>query len=321
MAKKIVYHSIKKAEDLITSREQTRAGFVAMALEKNYLAIPYVEEAKALKLLSKKVKKPIELLDEENLRIGLLSASGLSEKSLTYLTEKDKILAIQELITKFLEPAGNKFVDELVYRYLLVKGDALGGKARNLAGMLGERTFLRTLLSVFHIAGVSYKWRDKLTQQWIDKRKNTINIENKINAIHWTINQESKLLLMNITVPIVRKNIDISIINGGISDIKKGKESIIYRADKYIALGELKAGIDPAGADEHWKTANSALVRIRNGFNKLGYNPQTFFIGAAIEKAMANELFDDLQKGKLDNVANLTDDQQLTDLCNWIVQL
>jgi len=212
-------------------------------------------------------------------------------------------------------------VEELVYRYLLIKGDALGGKDRNLAGMLGERKFLRTLLSVFHIAGISYKWRDKETQQWNDKRKNTTSVENKINAIQWTTNRNSKLLLMNIIVPIVRKNIDISIINGSISDLKKGKESIIYRADKYVALGEFKGGIDPAGADEHWKTANSALVRIRNGFNKLEEKPQTFFIGAAIEKAMANELFHDLQKNKLNNVANLTDDQQLTDLCNWIAQL
>jgi type II restriction enzyme len=57
MAKKIKkVSSITAAEDLVTSREQTRA--VAMALEKNYLAVPYVEEAKALKLLAKKVKSP-----------------------------------------------------------------------------------------------------------------------------------------------------------------------------------------------------------------------------------------------------------------------
>jgi len=227
MAKKIKYHSIKKADDLVTLREQTRAGFVAMALEKNYLAIPYIEEAKVLKMLAQKVKKPIDLLHKDNLRTGLLSASGLSEKSLNYLTEEDKTLAIKELIKKFLEPAGNKFIDELVYRYLLVKGDALGGKARNLAGALGERKFLRTLLSVFHIAGVSYKWRDKETQQWSEKRKNNPNIENKLNAIQWVAKRKSRILLMNITVPIVKKNIDISIINGSTLDLKKGKESII----------------------------------------------------------------------------------------------
>ena len=53
MAEKITNTAlINKPDDLVTSREQTRAGFIAMALEKNYLAIPYIEEAKALKALA-----------------------------------------------------------------------------------------------------------------------------------------------------------------------------------------------------------------------------------------------------------------------------
>jgi type II restriction enzyme len=98
-------------------------------------------------------------------------------------------------------------------------------------------------------------------------------------------------------------------------------ESIIHRSEKYIALGELKGGIDPAGADEHWKTANSALERIRSGFRKLKLVPQTVFIGAAIENSMASEIYKQLQKGTLDNAANLTDDEQLTTICEWILNL
>ena len=41
----------------------------------------------------------------------------------------------------------------------------------------------------------------------------------------------------------------------------------IYKcAASYMALGELKGGIDPAGADEHWKTARTALSRIHEAF-------------------------------------------------------
>jgi len=135
MAKKIKRNTlIKSANDLVTSKEKTRAGFVALALEKNYLAVPYIEEAKALKALAGRVAKPKDLIAINDLRVGLLTASGLSEKSLNHLTEEDKTLAIKGLIEKFLEPAGDNFIDELVYRYLLTKGDALGGKARNLAG-------------------------------------------------------------------------------------------------------------------------------------------------------------------------------------------
>jgi type II restriction enzyme len=66
----------------------------------------------------------------------------------------------------------------------------------------------------------------------------------------------------------------------------------------YVALGELKGGIDPAGADEHWKTARSALDRIKKAFEKVGQQPRRFFIGAAIEKEMAIEIWHDLEAGE-----------------------
>ena len=321
MAKKIKLALIQSAADLVTPRERTRAGFIALALEKNYLAVPYIEEAKALKAIANRVKKPKDLLQAKDLRAGLLTASGLSDKSLNHLTEEDKIIAIKGLIEKFLEPAGENFADELVYRYLLTKGDALGGKARNLAGVLGERKFLRSMLSVLNLSGLSYRWNDTDTNSWLVKPEDDAGIEKRIKGLYWSKENKNRLMIMNITIPAVRKNVDLSIIQGTIDDLKRGKQSIIHNGEKYIALGELKGGIDPAGADEHWKTANSALDRIRNGFRKLKLEPRMFFIGAAIENSMASEIYKQLQKGTLDNAANLTDDEQLTTICEWILNL
>ncbi|MBI4634102.1 MAG: restriction endonuclease [Deltaproteobacteria bacterium] len=321
MAKKIKTTLIKSAADLVTPREKTRSGFIALALEKNYLAVPYVEEAKALKAIASRVKEPNGLLQVEDLRAGLLTASGLSDKSLNHLTKEDKILAIKGLIEKFLEPAGESFIDELVYRYLLTKGDALGGKARNLAGVLGERKFLRSLLSVFNISGVDYRWNDSDTNSWLAKPGDDTGIEKRIKGLYWSKDNKHRLLIMNITIPAVRKNVDLSILHGTVEDLKRGKQSIIHNSERYIALGELKGGIDPAGADEHWKTANSALERIRKSFRKLKPEPRTFFIGAAIENSMAVEIYKQLQKGIMDNAANLTNDEQLTTICEWILNL
>ncbi|MCC6837244.1 MAG: restriction endonuclease [Bacteroidia bacterium] len=321
MAKAVKKNLIKKATDLVTSREKTRAGFIAMALEKNYIAVPYVEEAKALKSLAQEVKKPKDLLKVEGLRVGLLTASGLSDKSLNYLTEEDRLTAIKGLIEEFLEPAGDDFINELVYRYLLTKGDALGGKARNLAGALGERKFLRSMLSVFNLGGIEYKWKDSETNSWLDKPKDDAGIEKRIKALYWKNKKEDRLLILNTTIPIVNKNVDLSLINGAIDDLKGGKSSIIHKPERYLALGELKGGIDPAGADEHWKTANSALNRIRTGFKKKRLKPLTFFIGAAIENSMATEIYKQLQAGSMDNAANLTEDEQLTLICNWMANL
>lgn len=312
---------IAKAKDLVTSRQETRAGFIAMALEKNLIAVPYVEEAKALKSLATRVKKPMELLEIEDLKVGLLTASGLSDKTLNYLSEDDKSLAIKGLIEGFLEPAGKSFIDELVYRYLLIKGDALGGKARNLAGSLGERKFLRTLLSILSLAGIEYCWLDNESKNWIKKSKKVEGIEKRIKSIHWVRGKSNRLLVLNLTVPIVKKNVDFLILDGKAEDLKAGMNSIIHSPQSYIALGELKGGIDPAGADEHWKTANSALGRIRDAFDKKKLKPHTFFVGAAIENSMAIEIFKQLQTGTLGNAANLTKDDQLTSTCNWIINL
>jgi hypothetical protein len=321
MASMTINSLIKTAAELVTPREKTRAEIIALALEKKYLAVPYIEEAKVLKIIASRVKKPKDLLQVEDLRAGLLTASGLSDKYLNHLTEEDKILAIKGLIEEFLEPAGENFIDELVFRYRLTKGDALRGKTKNLAGVLGERKFLRSMLSVLNLAGLSYHWNDSDTNSWLVKPTDDSGIERRIKGLYWSKDNKHRLMIMNITIPAVRKNVVLSILQGTIDDLKRGKQSIIHASEKYIALGELKGGIDPAGADEHWKTANSALDRIRNGFRKLKLKPQTFFIGAAIENSMASEIYKQLQKGTLDNAANLTNNEQLTAVCEWILNL
>jgi hypothetical protein len=92
-------------------------------------------------------------------------------------------------------------------------------------------------------------------------------------------------------------------------------------AESYIALGELKGGIDPAGADEHWKTAQTALDRVREGFSKAGFSPYTFFIGAAIEKGMASEIWTQLKSGTLTNAANLNEVNQVASISRWLCTL
>src|SRR6266700_83507 len=95
MAKKIKgRNEVLTVDDLLTSKEETRSGFIAMALEKNLMASQYVDEARALKALAGRVRNPRELLSLNDLRSGLLAASGLSNKSLKFLTDEDKTAAI-----------------------------------------------------------------------------------------------------------------------------------------------------------------------------------------------------------------------------------
>lgn len=96
----------------------------------------------------------------------------------------------------------------------------------------------------------------------------------------------------------------------------------VYKSpERYLALGELKGGIDPAGADEHWKTARTALIRVHTAFSALNVFPKLFFVGAAIEKKMTAEIWKLLEEGDFDNAANLTDENQVASLSSWLCTL
>lgn len=312
---------IKSAEDLVTSHEQTRAGFIEAALEKNRKAEPYIEQAKTLKCLASQAATLTELLNIAEIKNSLLTASGLSDKSLKYFTDNDKNEAIKKMIKEFLEPAGDNFVDELVYRFLLIKGDALGGSMRNYVGLIAQMKLIRKLISLLSIQKIQFSTlfkADKKKNEWqVLDYEYVFDKVDEVTAIQWKNKRGNRILLFNATVPLVKNNIDICLYQGNTEDFDSG--NIVKADDKAIMFGELKGGIDPAGADEHWKTGNSALERIREAFAQ--HAIKTSFIAAAIEKKMATEIYIQLQEGTLSNAANLTVDEQLTAYCNWMINL
>ncbi|MBQ3260100.1 MAG: hypothetical protein IJA66_03310 [Alistipes sp.] len=311
---------IHKADDLVTSHEQTRAGFIETALEKNRKAQPYIEAARTLKSMASDVGTPINLLGREDIMPSLLTASGLSDKALQYFTEADKIFAVRQLIEQFLDPAGKYWVDELVYRFLLIRGASLDGSIRNHIGTMAKIKVIRKVLSVLQTMGISYSvlTKDNKTRNRWDGLKYTDDFENAENicAISWQYGDIDKILFFDSKIPIVNKNIDICLYKGGTATYDAGR--IVNKPEKAIMFGELKGGIDPAGADEHWKTANTALERIRMAFKN---NIKTSFVGAAIERNMADEIWAQLSTRILNNAANLTIETQFTDYCKWIVTL
>ncbi|KOR35596.1 MULTISPECIES: AvaI/BsoBI family type II restriction endonuclease [Planktothricoides] len=315
---------LKSSDDLVTTYEATRAGFVALALERNRQAAPYIAEAKALQAAASQAVSAADLLKIKDIEVGLLTAAGLSQKSLNYLTPEDKIDAINGLIQNFLEPAAANFVEELVFRFLLTRGDTLGGSMRNIGGALAQRKLTRAILSTLKIAGRQYSWQDSRTKQWIAMTNDDIEIELSLRGINWQSEGENRTLIYNLKVPLVRSNVDLCLFNLPPTELVVNKSSKIQpseTAPSIIALGELKGGIDPAGADEHWKTAQAALNRIREAFSKVGYFPNTFFVGSAVAKRMADEIWHQLEEGTLTNAANLNQENQVASIARWLCNL
>jgi len=316
---KAYQNHIKKYQDLTTTYNEIRAGFISIALEKNKRATPYIEEAKVLKNRIKNITTPNDLIKIKNIRDGLIAASGISDKASKHLGEDGCNAAIKEFINNFLIPAGDGFKEEIVFRFLLTKGDSLGGSMRNIVGALAKRKLNRTIIAALRLSKKEFYCFDKKSKNWLKTSDEDYEDLDEAKGLNW-INDKGKerTLYYDITVPLINNNIDVIILNE-----KKENEykDAILEPKNFIALGELKGGIDPAGADEHWKTAKTAIDRIVEGFKSVNLNPKLFYIGAAIETKMASEIFTNLENEYINNAANLTKDEHMASITDWLISL
>jgi type II restriction enzyme len=309
---------LESSKSLETTYEAVRAGFVALALEKNRRATPFVAQARALKVAASRASSPYDLLKIAGIRPALLTAAGVSDKATNHLQESDKREAIEGLIKNFLEPSGQSFVEELVFRFLLTRGDTLGGSMRNVGGFIAQKKLTRAIIAYLRLTNQRCLWLHSNTDTWAALPKDDTDVELSLKGISWETARKPRTLIFNQTVPFFRNNVDILLFDCGAQVFSK---AIMKKPTAYIALGELKGGIDPAGADEHWKTARTALNRIHDAFSKHQLKPLTFFIGAAIESKMAAEIWTMLQTEVLTNAANLTDDDQIASVTSWLCSL
>jgi len=240
------------------------------------------------------------LLKSQKFREDLITAAGFSDKARNHLSGPELDIAVKRAFKNLAKTAGEAFREEIVYRFLLTKGDALGGSMRNFTGATASVELTGALLRALETLGI----KPEIEQA----------DEGKIQRIAW----QRRRLLFDKTPKIVGKNVDVLLLDDA-SAPDSIDAQLLSRPECYVACGELKGGIDPAGADEHWKTATKALDRIRISLKK--HSPPLFFVGAAIVPAMAQEIFSELQHNRLAYAANLTVPEQLADLAAWLVRL
>jgi len=332
---------LMSSQDLITTPAAKRAGFVAAVLEKSKLADEFIRDARTLRTKASAAHSPEILLDIEDIQAGLLTAAGVSDKAANYLGTSDRREILLEYVKTVLEPAGDKFVEELVYRFLLTRGDTLGGKVRNLVGVWAQRQFSNYIISEFRVAGRELRWLGTKRVGW--QQIDELTDPDQVRAFAWKTGYMSRVLAYNVGIPLIKtdeemandapvegnissrggKNVDLCLLQTTEDAYiaKSQRSRTIKETNFYIALGELKGGIDPAGADEHWKTASAHLSRIRRSFALYGAAPALFFIGNAVEASMAGEIWGMLERGELANAANMTDDKQAISLVSWLCKL
>lgn len=189
---------------------------------------------------------------------------------------------------------------------------------RNVGGFLAQKKLTRAVIAALRLAGFSCQWLSSDSGIWTPLPENNEDVELSLRGLSWERSAGARTLLYNLTIPFVGNNVDLSLFSAA---VVQSKSEAIQNPQAYLAVGELKGGIDPAGADEHWKTARTALLRISKAFTKRRCRPFSFFIGAAIEAKMAQEIWTMLQRGELTNAANLTDDDQIVSIAAWLCGL
>lgn len=314
---KSFYSHLEGPTVLITTEAAVRAGGCALRLERSRRAEPFLAQAQALRFAALRATRPADLLRMSDIQAALLTAAGVSDATADRLEDVGKAKAVRMFVEGFLEPEAN-FVEELVFRFLLTRGDTLGGSMRNLGGVVAQRRFTRAIISWFGAQRVDYSWMDSRTGAWAGMSQDDSDIDLHLRGLSWYARGKPRTLIYNLTVPLVRNNVDLCLFDCTPEQLSKKTHKT---PSAYLALGELKGGIDPAGADEHWKTARTALGRIHTSFAKHKAKPMTFFIGAAIESKMATEIWAMPKKGELTNAANLTDDVQLASITRWLCSL
>lgn len=303
---------ISRPQDLVTSREATQAGFLEQARAKVVKAGPLVGRAQELRAELQRAPNLTGLAEDRKLRKQLMAAAGFSAKSSKYFTKSELAELLQQILAQIYagcassQTGGDQaaiwdaFCQEVVARYLLSEGDALGGQMRNWIGARAQTRLTDALIGALGNSQVEVQRNQDAT---------------KIQRLSWP----GRAIYFDVKPRLLDKNIDVIMLS--VPAAAPLERDLLEDATNYLACGELKGGIDPAGADEHWKTAKSALDRIRSNRAFSAQPLHLFFVGAAIAPTVAEEIFRELQDGRLSDAANLTVQPQVEALARWLVAL
>jgi hypothetical protein len=198
-------------------------------------------------------------------------------------------------------------------------GESIGGSWRNEVGRLAYAEviggFLRYLHDKGHLSTVSYDLKGPLVieedaeEEFIAKDyllTDGPDFPAQLAEIETNRVVYKTIALRNNHELLLNRQIEWIDLEG--ASYKIGPDlSAFSTSDVLTWAGELKGGADPAGSDEHWKTATRAFDRILDAVEKTGRpKPKLSFVATILVDRVAREAAMWIQQGKLTSVYNLT---------------
>jgi len=217
------------------------------------------------------------------------------------------------------------------YRHLIMMsanlGDAYGGTSRNEVGRVAMVRLMEPLIRHLHVKGhhlqINYSLKGAFSVPEEDEEDmESASASKRIQLVHEIkpgddvepflrqIADERvlyrEIILENGSKLLLNRQVTWTKPEGGTTKVGPDLHTVVADRDMYWAA-ELKGGADPAGSDEHWKTATKALDRILEATEQTGRSrPLLSFIATILVERVAFEAQDWIDQGKLTTVYNLT---------------
>ena len=202
-------------------------------------------------------------------------------------------------------------------------GDSLGGVSRNEVGRLASTQVIRLLAihlhQKWHLASLTYRLKGRVMPDDEEDEDRVDSGADQVLTVSPEMDLESALARLESQRVKYR---EVTLRNGNRLLLDRqlewhGPEGKAFRIGPdlhaqspvvdMLWAGEIKGGADPAGSEEHWKTATQALSRILEASEKTGRSkPALSFLATIIVERVAREAQAWIDQGKLTSVYNLT---------------
>jgi len=198
-------------------------------------------------------------------------------------------------------------------------GDSLGGTSRNEVGRTAMMRLLNPLVRFLNerdlLHSVNFSYKGTLDENELEdagtRRQEVVfssdtDVERLLNSFERFRVKYHELILRNGSRLLVDRQLNWQDTTGNVHKIGPDLHSTAQTQD-FVWAAEVKGGADPAGSDEHWKTATQALNRILDASQTTGRpKPALAFVATILVERVAREAQKWVDEGKLTKVYNLT---------------
>jgi hypothetical protein len=266
-------------------------------------------------MLSRKVMRGVELDTENFEALGITPSEEVAQELSIYFNEIISSLVLAGGVSP--------------YRHIIMMtanlGDSLGGTSRNEVGRIAMMRVINPLIRHLHSQGrlsaILYSLKGKIVINEDDEEEAEGVGAVKRKQLKITSETDMENLLEHFELYRVLYH-ELETVNGSRlllnrqlkwqddtgEEYKLGPDLYSHVGDvDMLWAGELKGGADPAGSDEHWKTATEAMDRILRAADATNrQRPMLSFIATILVDRVARDAQDWIEQGKLTSVYNLT---------------